>query len=410
MPTAEIVAIGTELLLGDIADTNSQLLAKAFAEHGIAHTRRTVVGDNLQRATLAIQEALARADIVVTIAGLGPTPDDLTREAIAAAIGEDLVVDQDTELALRKYMEERGRPWMDSVGRQAQRPRTSHHLPNTVGTAPGVFWQGGGKTIIALPGPRSEFQAMLNGSVISHFKALSSSVIHSKTLRIAGMPEATVAELVADLLQGENPTVAPYAKPGEVHVRITASASDVGAAQRLIAPVAAAIRQRLGAAVYGEDDCDLAATVLALLRTNQKKLVTAESCTGGMLGQRITSVPGSSESYVGGFITYSNEMKARELGVARTDLNRFGAVSEAVARQMAEGACRVTGAEYGIGITGIAGPDGGSPEKPVGLVYISVAGTDGTEVREERFAGNREDVRYRSTQVALDLLRKRLMR
>lgn len=235
------------------------------------------------------------------------------------------------------------------------------------------------------------------------------SVILTKTFRIVGIPESVVELRVRDLIDSKNPTLNPYVKTMEVHLRIAARAKNETEAMHLIEPMAEAIRERFGRNVFSESDEDLAEVVVKLLITKKKTLAIAESCTGGMLGMRITSVPGSSEVFMGGFITYTNEMKAREIGVARYDLGKFGAVSEPVARQMAEGVKRVVQTDFGIGITGIAGPGGGSKEKPVGLVYIALSGPRGTQVLEEKFTGDREAIRYRATQVALDMLREELL-
>ncbi|MGI8922948.1 MAG: competence/damage-inducible protein A [Fimbriimonadales bacterium] len=407
--TAEIVAIGTEILLGDIADTNSQVLGKILAAHGIGHTRRTTVGDNLERCVAAIKEALDRSDIVFTIGGLGPTQDDITRGAIAAAIGEKLVVDDAVEQQIREFVEARNVRWVDAMARQATKPETARLIDNPVGTAPGILWERSGKAIIALPGPRNEFTAMAERPITDYLARRSEGSILSRTLRIVGLPEISVEETVRDLMDSANPTVAPYAKSGEVHLRITASAATEGEARKLIAPLETAIRERFGKACFGADDEDLPSAVLRLLQTTRRTLATAESCTGGMLGERLTSIPGASATYIGGAIVYTNQMKARLLGVAKTDMNQHGAVSETVARQMAEGVRRTTSADYGVAITGVAGPGGGTEEKPVGLVYIAVAGPRGTQVREDRFRGDRETIRYRSTQVALQMLRDELL-
>ncbi|MBA3725578.1 MAG: competence/damage-inducible protein A [Armatimonadetes bacterium] len=408
--TAEIVAIGTEILLGDIADTNSQVLGKLLAAHGVAHTRSSTIGDNLDRCVAAIGEALSRCDIVFTIGGLGPTRDDITREAIAAVVEENLVTDDAARRAIREYVESRNFRWVDAMSRQAMKPETARLIDNPVGTAPGVFWEGNGKAIIALPGPKNELTAMANGPVKQYLAGLSQAAIISRTLRIVGIPEISVEEVVKDLVESDNPTVAPYAKTGEVHLRITARGKTDQEARRLLAPVASMIQERFGKACFGSDEVDLPTEVLQLLHSSKRTLATAESCTGGMLGERITSVKGASSSYLGGAIVYTNELKARLLGVARTDLDRYGGVSETVARQMAGGVRRTTSADFGIAITGIAGPGGGTEEKPVGLVYVAIAGTRGTEVREEKFRGDRETIRYRSTQVALIMLREELLR
>ncbi|MFN8138474.1 MAG: competence/damage-inducible protein A [Fimbriimonadales bacterium] len=408
--TAEIVAIGTELLVGDIADTNSQILAKLFVKLGINHYRRVVVGDNLERATLAIREALARADLVFTIGGLGPTPDDLTREAIAAATDDSIEVEPHYLEYLKRLMNERKRPWLEAIGKMAERPSRAKLLSNHIGTAPGLRCQVGDKIIIALPGPPAELISVLNDAVEPWLRERSTAGIYMKTFRVIGIPESTVCDRLGEHLNSSNPTFATYAKKWEVHIRLTTSAQSRSQAEESARPYVELIRDLFGNSLYGEDDEDLAEIVCRLLKERKQTLAIAESCTGGMLGERITSVPGCSEVFLGGFITYSNEMKARELSVARTELMQYGAVSEPIARQMSEGAVRQTNSTYGLAITGIAGPDGGSPEKPVGLVFIALASPRGTEVSKNQFPGDRELVRYRATQVALNMLREELLR
>ena len=404
MPSAEIIAVGTEILLGDIVDTNSQLLGKAFAEYGIDHKRRATVGDRLERCAAVITEALARADIVVTIGGLGPTEDDITRDAIAAAVGEELVTDENALAFLKKWVAGRGRKWRDAYARQAMRPQSATCLPNDAGTAPGIHWHVGDKHVIAMPGPRNEFLGMLEKSVRPILASQSDSVIYSRTLRILGIPEATLGELFAKEMESENPTVSPYAKVGEVHLRITAKARDQKAAEALIAPVAASISAELGDAVYSDKGEELTKVIIDKLNELGETMAVAESCTGGLLGARITVIPGASEVFEGGVISYSNRVKSGALGVSKDDLDRFGAVSEPVARQMSEGVRRALATTYGISITGLAGPGGETAEKPIGLVYVSVAGPNGTKVEENRFRGDRDHIRELSVHRALALL------
>ncbi len=407
--TFEILAIGTEILLGEIVDTNSQSLGKLFAKYGHDHFRRTTVGDNLERVTNAIQESLSRSDGVFCIGGLGPTQDDITREAISKATGVPLIEDPEIRKHLEALMRLRKRPWVESMAKQAMKPVNAKTLPNQHGSAPGIFCELENKFIIALPGPKNEFLGILNDSVEPWLQSISDSVIETKTIKIVGMIESAVEQRISDLVNGTNPTVAPYVKQGEVHLRIAAKAKNREEATRLIEPIFEDINQRFGNFVFSTDEQELQQVVVNLLFERKQTLATAESCTGGMLAQRITSVPGSSEVFLGGFITYSNELKAREVGVARVDIHQFGAVSEPVCRQMAEGAKRVTEADYGIGITGVAGP-GQSEKKPAGLVFIGLAGPRGTEVVQDNIAGDRETVRFRATQTALKMLREELIK
>ncbi|MEW5883503.1 MAG: competence/damage-inducible protein A [Armatimonadota bacterium] len=405
--TAEIVSVGTELLLGQIADTNAQALGVLLAEYGIEHYRRTTVGDNRERAARAIREAFDRAELVFTIGGLGPTEDDLTREAIADALGVPLERDEATLDALRKRCEALGRRWLESLARQAMKPQGAETLSNSVGTAPGLVVQFEGKSVIALPGPKVEFSAMLEQHVRPLLSTISDTVIVSRVLRVLDMPESMVENAVKDLIRNENPTVAPLMHAGEVHLRLTARAKQRADADAAIEPVAAAIRSRLGAICFDDEP---AATILQALRLAGLKLAVAESCTGGLLGETLTRVPGASDVFLGGVIAYSDEVKASVLGVARTDLNQFGAVSETVAIQMAAGVKRALGSDYALSITGVAGPGGGTEAKPVGLVFIGLSGPRGDLAIERRHGGTRELIRARSVSSALALLREDLVR
>ncbi|MCH8980344.1 MAG: competence/damage-inducible protein A [Armatimonadetes bacterium] len=408
--TAEIVAVGTELLLGDTVDTNSAELGKVLAQLGVSHTHRQTVGDNLERLSEALKLALSRSDIVFTIGGLGPTQDDLTREGIASALEDELVLDEQVLQGVRDKLSTRRVPFVPSQKRQAYRPACAETIENDNGTAPGLVCRKDGKTVIALPGPTLEFMPMLQGPVRRLLAEIGDgSVIHSRTLKIVGLGESMVEQKLGDLMSSERPTVAPYAKLGEVHLRLTAQAASVEEAREIIAPVEARIRERLGDAVFGGDEDTLEAVVLQLLRDRAERLAVAESCTGGGLGARVTSVPGASDVFEGGVVSYSDHVKSSLLGVREQTLAEHGAVSEQCAAEMAEGCKKATGAEWGVSITGVAGPDGGTADKPVGLVYIGVSGPDGTVVERHIFPGTREAVRNRSVQQALTALRARLM-
>ena len=406
--TAESVAVGTELLLGDVVDTNSAELGKVLAQFGAVHLHRQTVGDNLDRLAAALRLALSRSDIVFTIGGLGPTMDDLTREGIVAVLDDELVFDQAVEDEIRAKLERRRVPFAPNHSRQAMRPSSSQVLDNPNGTAPGLLCAKGEKTVIAMPGPRLEFVPMLQGPVSKYLASVSDGVIASRTLKIVGMGESLVERKLEDLMRSEDPTVAPYAKTGEVHVRITSRGTTREEAMSRVLPVESEARARLGGVVYGADEDTLESVVLALLRRRGETLAVAESCTGGGLGGRITSVPGSSDVFLGGVVSYSNRLKESLLGVSPGTLAQHGAVSEECAREMAQGVCRATGATWGVSVTGVAGPDGGTAEKPVGLVYTGVSGPDGTTVERNEFPGGREAVRERSQKWALLQLRKRV--
>ncbi len=409
---AEIVSVGTELLMGQIVDSNAAYISSRLPEVGYRVYFRQTVGDNLERLTQTLKLALSRADVVITIGGLGPTMDDLTREGIAAALGEPLILDHDLQAELQEKFRQRGYPMVESILRQAYRPACARPLPNPNGTAPGLITEKDGKAVIALPGPPAELIPMFDQYVLPYLRERAGGapgVILSRVLRVCGMGESLVEDRIKDLMQGSNPTVAPYAKTGEVHLRITASAPSPAQAEEMIAQMEGQIRERLGNAIYGVNDQTLEQAVMELLWAKGATVAVAESCTGGLIGHRLTEVPGSSRAMIGGVVAYSNELKVRLLGVPEAVLQEHGAVSEPTACAMAEGIRRLTGADYGIGTTGIAGPTGGTAEKPVGLVYIAVATPSGTRVREHRFLGRRSEIKWRASQAALVMLREELL-
>lgn len=406
---AEIVSVGTEILLGQIVDTNAAELGKEFAACGVDHLHRQTVGDNLQRLIDALRTALERSDIVVTIGGLGPTEDDLTREGISEAIGQPLVHDPEIERHLKQIFESRRLKWLNVQVRQAMRPATAQVLQNPHGTAPGLLCTDGAKTIIAMPGPRAEFVPMLENQVRPVLMKLGGGgIVLSRVLRIVGLGESLVEDKLKDLMAASDPTIAPYAKTGEVHIRLTTKAGSQSEGDLKLDPLELKVRRRLGDAIYGSGDQTLEAAVIELFKERRSTIATAESCTGGWLGQRLTSVPGSSDVFVGGVVSYSNLLKAKLLGVNQSTLDTFGAVSAECAEEMALGAVGL-GADFGVSITGIAGPGGGTEGRPVGLVHIAVAGPNGVTGTRHQFPGTRDTVRLRSTQMALVMLREALL-
>lgn len=408
--TAEIVSVGTELLLGQIIDTHAPYMARILADCGIGCTRRQTVGDNLDRLVESLQLALSRSDIVVAIGGLGPTQDDLTREGIVAALDDELKLDESYEKTLRELFATRRFKWVESNRKQAMRPTCATFIDNLNGTAPGLLCQKNGKVVIALPGPRNEFNPMAEGPVRTFLQGiLGGTVIHSRTLRICGLGESYVEEQIRHLMQGENPTVAPYAHPAEVHLRITARAESRDMADQIIDPMEQAIRKVLGNAVYGVNDETLEQAVIKLLVERTRNLAVAESITGGWLGQRLTTVPGSSSAFLGGVIVYDLEAKESLLGIDMDRLKQFGPVSEEVAKEMSAKVRERLNTTYGLSITGNAGPTSDSDSKPVGQVFIGLASPTGTEVREHRLRGARDDIRQRCTQLALVQLREALL-
>ena len=405
---AEIISVGTELLLGQIVDTHAPNMAKILAECGVGCTRRLTIGDNKDRLVAALTESLANADMVITIGGLGPTVDDLTRDCIAEALGDELVHMPDYEQELRDLFANRGFKWVESIARQAYRPSSARLLPNPYGTAPGLLAEKNGKIVIALPGPKGEFDPMANGPVREYLThRQGGEVIHSLTLRIVGMGESHVEEMIRPLMDSLQPTVAPYAHPGEVHLRITAKARSVHEAELIIAPMEAKIREILGDRVFGTDSTTLESFIVERLTARGETLTSAESITGGTLAARITSVPGASKVFEGGVVSYTWATKIAMLGVREETLKQFGAVSEQVATEMAEGARRVTGATYALATTGNAGPTSDG-DTPVGLVFTALAGPSGTRVQQSKFRSERAETQRRTTQVALGMLRDEL--
>jgi nicotinamide-nucleotide amidase len=390
--SAEVLCIGTELLLGNITNGNARWLAEQLAAQGITHLRQEVVGDNRERVIAAVRAAAGRCRVLITTGGLGPTPDDLTTEAIAAAFETPLVEHPAVWADIQAKLSARGRPIVASNRKQALLPEGAQVLPNATGSAPGMIWSPvPGFTVLTFPGVPSELQAMWRATAVPWLAqaGLAQGVFASRLLRFWGVGESNLAEQMADLLDGTNPTVAPYAGAGEVKLRLTARADSPAAADALLAPLEAEIRRRTGTLCYGVDDDSLASVVLAALRRRGESVAVAESCTGGGLGAALAAVPGASDVFVGGVIAYANSVKQALLGVPAALLEQHGAVSDPVAVAMAEGARRATGATWGIAVTGIAGPVGGSEAKPVGLVHIAIAGPGVSSSEAVRFGSTR---------------------
>lgn len=412
---AEIVSIGTELLLGQIVDTNAAYLARQLGRIGVDCYFRQTVGDNFRRALHCVSLALERADVVILVGGLGPTEDDITRQVAAAAVGAELYEDPEALAMVEAYFQRLQRPMQPHQRRQALIPRGAKVIPNPNGSAPGFAWEGQGKAVLALPGPPAELSAMVESWVLDYLRELArrrgeDRVIHSRLLRFVGIGEAALEEALRDLIRAQtNPTLATYAGLGEVSLRITACAPDLEQAQRLVDQVCRQVEDRVGSYLYGYDDDTLEQVVVRLLERTGRTLAVAESCTGGLIGDRLTNVPGVSRFLVEVAVTYSNEAKVRRLGVDPEILRVHGAVSEPCAQAMAEGIRRSAGADLGLAVTGIAGPGGATETKPVGLVYVAIS--DGAQARVEshRFPGERRLVKARAAQAALDLLRRHLL-
>lgn len=413
--SAEIICVGTELLLGDILNSNAQFLAQQLAQLGIPHYYQTVVGDNVERLKQVIEIATSRAQILIFTGGLGPTPDDLTCETIADFFGVPLVERPEIIEDIAQKFAGRGRVMTTSNRKQALIPQGAEILPNPTGTAPGIIWQPRPEiTIFTFPGVPSEMHRMWQETAVPFLQnqGWGKEIIYSRSLRFWGIGESALAEKVSAYLNLLNPTVAPYAGKGEVRLRISAKATSEEAAEALIKPIEKQIKDIAGLDYYGADDDTLAAVVGQMLRVSKETVSVAESCTGGGLGQMLTEIPGSSDYFWGGVISYDNSVKVRLLGVNTEDLDKFGAVSATVAEQMAVGVKTRLLTTWGLSITGIAGPTGGTDTKPVGLVYIGLAGpNDEVASFEYRFGTmrGRALIRHVSANAALDLLRRRLL-
>lgn len=402
----ELISVGTELLLGNILNTNAQYISQKLADLGVNCYIQTTVGDNAERLEEAVCRALERADTVILTGGLGPTCDDLTKETVSAAFHKELVLDRDSLDYIKARFARMGREMTPNNVKQAMFPEGSAILPNPNGTAPGCILEEAGKAAILLPGPPHEMEPMFDAAVMPYLERRSGARLYSRMVRIFGKGESSVEHEIRDLMDGENPTVAPYALAGEVKLRVTARCKDEAEGEELVAPMIGKIRERLGEVVYSGEGKELHEVCAELLEINKKTLAVAESCTGGMLAAKLVSVPGSSRYFLEGCVTYSDQAKVKRLGVSRQTLERYGAVSAQVALEMAVGIRVSSGADIGLAVTGVAGPGGGTREKPVGLVYIALSTGEGTQMRELSLAGDRERIRGLSCLHTLDMLRR----
>ena len=407
---AEILAVGTEILLGDIVNTNAQYIAKRLADLGISVYHQCVVGDNPERLLEAYRLAFSRADLVITSGGLGPTKDDLTKEVAFEYFGKRSVVHEASLKIIEDYFKDMNRPMVESNVKQAYFPVDAVVLPNNNGTAPGCIIEEKGKIIALLPGPPWEMKPMFEEAIVPYLQKFVQGVLVSKVLRVIGVGESSAEEMIEDILNNQtNPTVAPYAKAGEMTFRITAKANTQDEGIRLIAPMEEEIRSRLGNNIYGEGNTTLENVLGEMLINKKLTISTAESCTGGMVAAKLINYPGISSVFMEGAITYSNEAKINRLGVARETLDKYGAVSSEVAAEMARGIAKTAGTSIGLSTTGIAGPDGGSAEKPVGLVYIGLYMNGEVKTKMLKLSGNRQKIRERATMELLDLVRRELL-
>lgn len=408
---AEILAVGTELLLGNIVNTNAQYISKRLADLGIEVYNQSVVGDNIKRLKEAYDLAFKRADLVITTGGLGPTKDDLTKEVAFEYLGKESKLHEESLKRIEEYFKKIDRPMVDINKKQAFFPEDAIVMPNNNGTAPGCIIEKNKKILAVLPGPPREMKAMFEESLVPYLRKFQQNILYSKTLRILGMGESMVAETIDDILENStNPTVAPYAKDSEVTLRITAKAKTIEDAEKLIEPVEKEIRDRLGVAVYADGEVTLEEVLGKILIDNNITIATAESCTGGLLASRLINYPGISSVFKEGMITYSNESKMKRIKVKKDTLQKYGAVSSQTAAEMAEGIAKVTGSDIGISTTGIAGPDGGTKEKPVGLVYVGIYIKGAVKTKELHLVGDRQRIREHTVIRVLEWLRRELIK
>ncbi len=401
---AIIISIGDELTGGAVVDTNSAHLSRRLAEHGIAAIRHVTVADDAEAIAAAIAAAAGAAEIVIVTGGLGPTKDDLTRQGLATAMNAELREDPRCLERISAFFASRRRQMKPSNRTQALVPVGAEPIDNDCGTAPGLFARLGSARVFALPGPPHEMAEMFEKKVAPRLPAAGAIV--RRAVHTFGAGESDVGEMIADLMdRGGSPQVGTTASAGAISVRIAAAGRTVDDAEATAERTAAEVRRRLGELVFGQDDETLAAVVGKALHAAGATLAVAESCTGGMIGETITSVPGASEYFLGGVVSYANEAKAELLGIGADVIAANGAVSEAVAAAMAEGAAGRFGADWGVGVTGIAGPTGGTAEKPVGLVYVAIAGPSGTKVHRHVFPGDRDVIRRRAALAAINHLR-----
>ena len=408
--TAEIITVGTEILLGNIINTNAAYLARECAKLGLSDYYQVTVGDNAERLAEVIRTALLRADIIILCGGLGPTEDDLTKETVAEVCGKQLYLDENSKNRIEEYFKKKGREVTPNNIKQAMIPEGAIILENNNGTAPGVIVPFENKHIVLLPGPPIELVPMFEESVIPYITKLMPGVIESQTVKICSVGESAVETQIKDLIDSQtNPTIATYAKTGEVHVRVTAHADTEQEAQKLIKPVVNELKLRFGNNIYTTDEkVSLEQAVVSLLEASELKVSTVESCTGGMVAARLINVAGVSDIFKCGFVTYSNKAKRKLAGVKKSTLEKYTAVSEQTAKEMVSGPELGPKADVIVGITGYAGPTD-TPEEPKGLVYIACNVCGSIKVREYHFSGSRQKIRESATTEALVLVRDCVM-
>ncbi|WP_088225355.1 competence/damage-inducible protein A [Desulfosporosinus sp. FKB] len=411
---AEIVATGTELLLGETLNTSAHYLTGKLSSLGIEVDYHTTVGDNSQRLEQVLRQAIDRSDLLVTTGGLGPTADDLTKELVAKVLNLEMEFDQSSFNNIKEFFGRRKAPMPSSNEKQAYFPKGSKILPNPIGTAPGAIIEKDGKTVIILPGPPFEMQPMFEHYALPELQRIigpDSERMNERVLKVFGIGESAIEEVLSDLMHLPKLSMALLAKRAEMHIRLVTRGTEATSQEALdsLNQAEDEIRKRLGDKVFGRDQETMIGIVGQTLKKNHLTISTAESCTGGLLGAALTQEPGSSEFYLGGVVSYSNSLKQQLLGVNEKTLQEFGAVSEETAREMAEGIRRKSGSDLAISATGIAGPDGGSDLKPVGLVYIGFASAEKVYAKKFQFYGERESVRQLTVQAALNEIRQQML-
>lgn len=408
---AEIICVGTELLMGQIVNTNAQYISKRLSELGVNLYFEVTVGDNPKRLEETIKTALSRSDIAILTGGLGPTVDDITKEVSASVMGKELVLHEESVTKIAEYFKARGIPMPENNTKQAMLPKDGIILENSCGTAPGCIMEKDEKALILLPGPPVEMKAMFESGVAPYLEKRSGEILYSRIVRIYGMGESLVQEKLKDFFEDQSRvSIAPYVKTGETTLRLTTRCKNEKEGEKVLLPILEKIKTRLGDVVYSIDDEELEEVVVKLLKEQGKTLALAESCTGGLISAKIVSVSGCSDVFIESAVTYANHAKVRRLGVKEETLLKHGAVSYETAYEMAEGIRKMSGSDIGASVTGIAGPSGGSKEKPVGLVYIAVSTKDGTEVQKLNLGNVREVVRERAAKAVIDMVRQSLIK
>jgi competence/damage-inducible protein cinA len=408
----EIISTGTELLLGQTLNTNTHYLGARLSDIGFEVVYQTTVGDDSERLENALRQALKRADLIVTTGGLGPTADDLTKELIAKVLGLEMTLDNYSLERIKGYFASRKREMPKSNEKQAYFPKCAKILPNNYGTAPGAIISKNDKTVVILPGPPFEMQPLFEEYVIAELKRIigpDSKIAKTRILKVFGMTESAIEEVLGELMNNVNPSITLLAKRTEIHIRLAARNADEQVAEKTLDAAESMIRSQLGIKVFAKDEDTMVGIVGKALKSRGLKIATAESCTGGLIGAALTQEAGSSEFYLGGVVSYANSVKEGLLGVKTSTLQAVGAVSAEVAKEMAAGILTRSGADIAISVTGLAGPEGGSDLKPVGLVYIGFASAEGLEARKFQFYGGRDTIRQLSVTAALNWVRQYML-